>query len=274
MNETLRLIHNRKSTRNYREEMISAENRERILQAAMRAPTAGNQMLYSIVQISDQRIKEKLAETCDHQPFIARAPLVLLFLADYQRLFDLYTASGAPALAKARGLAWRKPGVGDLFIALCDALIAAHSSVLAAESLGIASCYIGDIIENYEIHRKLFSLPDFVFPITLVCYGYPAGDYHSKQPTPRLDPEYVCFENSYRRFDKEELLKMMKPLEERYFKDKSFTKGAADMGQHLFLKKFSSEFALEMNRSVQAALRCWTTGENSPTPAEHPGGGG
>ena len=62
MNETLRLIHNRKSTRAYRDEPISAENRRRILEAAMRAPTAGNQMLYSILQVSDQRLKDTLAE--------------------------------------------------------------------------------------------------------------------------------------------------------------------------------------------------------------------
>lgn len=47
----------------------------------MQAPTAGNQMLYTILQITDQNLKERLAETCDHQPFIAKAPLVLVFLA-------------------------------------------------------------------------------------------------------------------------------------------------------------------------------------------------
>lgn len=265
MNETFRLIRNRKSTRAYRDKPVSAENRALIMQAAMRAPTAGNQMLYSIVHVSDQRLKDTLAQTCDHQPFIAKAPLVLLFLADYQRIFDLYAAAGTPALAEARGLPWRTPQVGDLFIALCDALIAAHTSVLAAESLGIASCYIGDIIEHYETHRDLFSLPDYVFPITLVCYGYPAGDYQGKQPAPRLKAEYVCFENSYRRFDKEQLLEMMKPLEERYFKNHAFTPGTANMGQHLFVKKFSSDFAGEMNRSVRAALRQWLAGgEETP----------
>jgi nitroreductase len=264
MNETLRLIGGRKSTRAYRNRPISEENRNRILQAAMRAPTAGNQMLYSILHVSDQRLKDRLAQTCDQQPFIAKAPLVLLFLADYQRIFDFYTAAGAPALAEAKGLPWSTPRVGNLFIALCDALIAAHSSVLAAESLGIASCYIGDIIENYETHRDMFSLPDYVFPITLVCYGYPAGNYAAKKSTPRLDPGYICFENSYHRFDKERLLKMMKPLEKRYFKNRDFMPGAANMGQHLFLGKFSSDFALEMNRSVRAALRQWLGEESEP----------
>ena len=83
MNETFRLIRNRKSTRAYLDKPVSSENRALILEAAMRAPTAGNQMLYSIVHVSDQTLKDRLAQTCDHQPFIAKAPLVLLFLADY-----------------------------------------------------------------------------------------------------------------------------------------------------------------------------------------------
>ena len=88
---------------------------------------------------------------CDNQPFIARAPLVLLFLADYQRWFDYYMLSGVEDLCRRRGEPLRKPQEGDLFLACNDALIAAQTAVVAAESLGIGSCYIGDIMENYEI---------------------------------------------------------------------------------------------------------------------------
>ena len=42
-------------------------------------------MLYSIIEVEDQALKDRLAETCDHQPFIAPAPYALLCLADYQR---------------------------------------------------------------------------------------------------------------------------------------------------------------------------------------------
>ena len=49
----------------------------------MEAPTAGNQQLYTILDITDQNLKEKLSETCDHQPFIARAHMVLIFCAEY-----------------------------------------------------------------------------------------------------------------------------------------------------------------------------------------------
>ena len=88
MNETLKVIENRCSTRNYSATPISEEEKEAIIHSALRAPTAGNLMLYSIIEIADQKLKDKLAVTCDNQPFIAKAPLALLFAADYQRQYD------------------------------------------------------------------------------------------------------------------------------------------------------------------------------------------
>jgi nitroreductase len=88
MNQVIELILNRKSVRAYDAREISEQVKDEILQATLRAPTAGNMMLYSIIQVQDQSIKDTLARTCDNQPFIAKAPLVLLFLADYQRWFD------------------------------------------------------------------------------------------------------------------------------------------------------------------------------------------
>ena len=51
-------------------------------------------MLYSIIEVRDQSSKDILVKSCDDQPFIARAPLVWLFLADYQRWYDYFLASG------------------------------------------------------------------------------------------------------------------------------------------------------------------------------------
>ena len=112
----------------------------------MRAPTAGNLMLYSVIEVADPALKARLAETCDHQPFIARAPLVLVFVADLQKWVDRFAAAGCERL---EGLPPKsEPGMGDFVLACCDALIAAQNAVVAAESLGIGSCYIGDIVER------------------------------------------------------------------------------------------------------------------------------
>ncbi|MEX1329519.1 MAG: nitroreductase family protein [Desulfobacterales bacterium] len=58
-----------------------------------------------------------------------------------------------------------------LLLVCCDALIAAQTAVIAAESLGVGSCYIGEIMENYEEHKELFGLPKYVFLISLICFG-------------------------------------------------------------------------------------------------------
>ena len=71
MNETIQVLMNRKSVRVFENKEISPEIKDIILAAAMRAPTGGNCMPYSIIDVTDQSIKDKLAETCDHQPFIA-----------------------------------------------------------------------------------------------------------------------------------------------------------------------------------------------------------
>ena len=54
MNETIQLLLNRKSIRAYEERPVGVEDRELLLQATLRAPTAGNMMLYSIIEVTDQ----------------------------------------------------------------------------------------------------------------------------------------------------------------------------------------------------------------------------
>ena len=219
----------------------------------MRAPTAGNLMLYSIIEVQDQTIKQKLVKSCDNQPFIAKAPLVLLFLADYQRWFDVFIASDVESYCEAEGKEIRVPGEGDLLLACCDALIAAQTAVIAAESLGVGSCYIGDIMENYEHHKELFDLPQYVFPITLLCFGYPKTTLSAKELAPRFPQEYIHFENTYKRFDKTALDKMLESRDpQRYFGN------ATNVGQHYYARKFSADFSIEMTRSVRQAIRTWT----------------
>src|SRR5450756_950349 len=158
VNPTIDLMNARSSTRAYDPTPLSDEEKQAILHTAMRAPTAGNLMLYSIIEIEDQALKDRLAVTCDHQPFIAKAPWVLVFVADYQKWIDLFAISGVDELD---GVAHRgAPGPGDLLLACCDALIAAQNAVIAAESLGIGSCYIGDVLEQAEEHTELLGLPN------------------------------------------------------------------------------------------------------------------
>ncbi len=251
MNQVLETLLSRKSVRAYEDREISADTKSEILNATLRAPTAGNMMLYSIVEVSDQNIKNKLAETCDDQPFIARAPLVWLFLADYQRWYDFFIASGVEELCAQNQAKMRKPEEGDLFLACCDALIAAQTAVIAAESLGIGSCYIGDIMEQYETHKELFNLPQYVFPISLLCFGYPTEQQKNRAQPGRFDQKFIVFENQYHRLEKSDFDEMFSNQTSRLPAE------ALNAGQQNYTRKFSAAFSVEMSRSVRAILKEW-----------------
>lgn len=171
-NSVLDVINNRTSLRVHDNREISQEILDKILHAAMRAPTAGNQMIYSILVVRDEQTRKLLSQSCDHQAFIATAPVILIFLADHQRWFDYYQLNGVAEYCDREGLQFEAPQESDLLLAIEDAMAAAQNAVIAAESLGIGSCYIGDIVENYEFHKELFDLPDWAFPIGMLCLGY------------------------------------------------------------------------------------------------------
>ena len=137
MNQVIEQLKERKSVRVFTDRQITPEEVSVILEAAVNAPTAGNQQLYTIINVTDKELKEKLAESCDNQPFIATAPLVLIFCADCRKWYNAFLEYSCEP---------RKPGAGDLLLAVSDANIAAQNAVVAAQSLGIGSCYIGDIM--------------------------------------------------------------------------------------------------------------------------------
>ena len=260
MNETndiIEIINKRRSVRAWETTLFTPDHLNSIIHAAMRAPTAGNQMLYSILQVDDQQKKDKLAITCDNQPMIAKAPLVLIFLADMQRWYDFYASSGVKELCKKKNLTYRTPQESDLLISSCDALIAAQNSVIAAESLGIGSCYIGDIMENIEIHREMFNLPRWVFPITMLCFGYPKSKNKNPKLTRRFDEKYIHFNDEYKRFKKEDFDIMFKESIEEFKNMKKKPEGVENYGQKFYLFKTGAEFSIEMERSVKKAIKDW-----------------
>ena len=114
MNEIIASLYRRKSVRVFTGEPVSGEIKEAVLAAAAQAPTAGCQQLYTVLDITDQALKDRLAVTCDDQPFIAKAPVVLIFCADCQKWYDAYAEAvlgrqvltTTPWLTGRHGYAW------------------------------------------------------------------------------------------------------------------------------------------------------------------------
>lgn len=256
-NEVLQTLNNRTSLRTYAPDPVTAEELEAILHAAMRAPTAGNQMLYSIIVIRDPETKEKLSKSCDNQPFIAKAPVLLLFAADQHKWFEFYEKNQVGEFCQAnveRGYSFEAPQESDLFLACEDTMIAAQNAVIAAESLGIGSCYIGDIVENYEYHQKLFDLPRYVFPVALLCLGHYKAD-HKKVFRRRFDPKFVVFQEKYRHLTDAEYEEMFAEENKGYRPENPY--GAENFAQMFYARKTGAAFSKEMARSVRVALKEW-----------------
>jgi nitroreductase len=239
MNDTLKALTARKSMRAFEPREIPEAAEQAILSAAFQAPTAGNQMLYTIMTLTDPALKATLADLCDHQPFIAPAPFVRIVLADQRRWLDTY---------RAAGLTPRPVGYGDMLLAMADAVIAAQNAVVAAESLGIGSCYIGDVIEHCEDMRALLRLPEEVIPAAMLVMGYPTEQQLARRKPARFDARGIVFENAYQVMPPEAHEALWREREAKAGRgDVDF---AAQVGA-FWRRKYESEFSAEMNRSAK-----------------------
>ena len=238
MNEVLNQLYARKSVRAFTDQEISPEDKQAILTAAAMAPTAGNQQLYTIIDVTDEALKAELVKSCDDQPFIAKAKMVLVFCADCRRWYEAFRTAGCEP---------RLPGAGDLLLAVSDANIAAQNAVTAAWSLGIGSCYIGDVMENCETQRRLLHLPKYVFPAAMVVFGYPTVQQLEREKPKRVELAHIVHENAYREMDDVEYREM--------YAERCGVRGYEDWMRAFCERKYNSDFSREMGRSVNEYLK-------------------
>lgn len=254
MNKVIEAILKRGSLRGYKKEDIKEEELNLLLECGMRAPTAGNMMPYSIIVVKDNDTKEKLAKSCDDQPFIKNAPVLLVFVADFNKWYQYYEDNNIRGFLDNQGKAFEAPTEGNLFLAMQDAMLAAQNIVIAGESLGIGSCYIGDIMENLEYHKELFKLPEYVFPVAMLTLGYYPDNYNV-QLKDRFEKKYIVFNEEYKSLNKEEIKDMFSERDNLYVKENKY--GADNYAQTHFSFKIKSDFMDEMTRSCKEAMKEW-----------------
>ena len=242
MNEVIRQLHERKSVRVFEDRAIEPEVKQAVLEAAVQAPSAGNMALYTILDITDPEMKQKLSVSCDNQPFIATAPMVLVFCADYRRWYDVFREYVEEV---------RKPDMGDLFLAQADTLIAAQNAVVAAHSLGLGSCYIGDITENFEFHKELLNLPQYVVPTAMLVLGYPTEQQLSRPKPPRHAVSHLVHENGYSMEKSAAMEDMLKTQQNKSGEE------FADWLRRFCKRKWNSAFSREMSRSCTEIVKDW-----------------
>lgn len=184
-NATLDLIHAHGSVRAYKTDPLPTSIIETIVAAAQRASTSSNLQAYSVIAVTEAAKRERLAQLCGNQSFVAQAPLFLAWCADLARL---------DRVCALRGYTQVTEYVENFLVAALDVGIAAQNAALAAESLGLGICYIGSIRNNPREVIQLLGLPRLVFPVVGMTVGYPE---RAPTPRPRLPLQAILHRECY-----------------------------------------------------------------------------
>ncbi len=184
-------IFNHRSIRKFKEQAIEKSDLELILQAGSRASTTGNMQVYSIVATQQQSVKDQLWEAHFKQDMVKQAPLVLTFVADFNR-FNKW--------CKQRKATPGYDNFLSFYTASIDALLAAQNVALQAEDLGLGICYLGTTTYMAKQIIHILDLPKGVVPVTTLVVGYPD---EMPELTDRLPLEGIVHYEKYQDYQAE-----------------------------------------------------------------------
>jgi len=154
LNEVLEVLTARHSVRAFRPDPVPAGDVNLMLEAAVRAPSAGNRQPWFFVAVESRRVREGLARAAG-QTFVASAPVCLVVCAEPERSAGVYGERGRRLYCYQ------------------DTAAATQNILLAATSLGLGACWVGAFDEDAV--SRLLELPACFRPVALVPVGYPAG---------------------------------------------------------------------------------------------------
>lgn len=177
----------RRSIRRYEREDIPAETMDFIYEAIRNTPTSYNGQQFSVIDIDDQSVKEKLYELTG-QKQIKTCRHFFLFCADYHKITEIAEAKSIEMPA----FPYTADGV---IVGVIDATLAMMNALTAAEASGLGTCPIGYArTAAPEAIARLMKLPQHVFVVCGLAIGVPRElpDLKPKQPR-----DLVIFKNHY-----------------------------------------------------------------------------
>ena len=163
--DAIHAIMTRRSTRQFTDEPVTAEQLDVLMRAAMAAPSAGNQQPWRFVVARDAEVRAKLAVATQYSSPVGRAPLGIVVLADTREN--------------------KHPGY---WVQDCSAAV--QNILLAAHAIGLGGVWIGvHPVEEREAHvREIVAAPPGFSALCMIAIGHPAS------PGPEADrfkAEYV-----------------------------------------------------------------------------------
>jgi nitroreductase len=187
-NEVLETILNHRSVRAFLPRALPEGTLELLIAAAQSASTSSNLQFWSVVAVQETERKLRLADLAGQQQFIRDAPLLLVWLADLSRLDRI----AADRRARVDGTHYLE----EFIVGVVDAALAAQSTLIAAESLGLGAVYIGAMRNLPEQIATELGLPPHAFAVFGMSIGYP----DPARPTdikPRLPQSLVLHREQY-----------------------------------------------------------------------------
>jgi FMN reductase (NADPH) len=189
-NQVIQTMLGRKSIRRYTDETPSDEVIETIVRAGQQAPFASQ--YYSIL-LSRNRKRNAF-----------KAPLLFTICVDSYKFECIMAKRDWKLVTNDLTL---------LFFGIQDAALMAENMVVAARSLGLGSCFLGNAIYRADKIAEEYTLPKRVFPLVQLAMGYPAED---PPPRPRYPIEFTLFEDGYPALDRGTISKAMKQMDDGY----------------------------------------------------------
>jgi len=186
MNETMRIIQNHRSIRNFLDKDIDESILTEILKTSQAMPNSINGQQTSVIVIKDKATKAKIAELTGGQFWIEKAPVFLLFILDFYK-----TNLAAEKLGLTQVI---HESVEGTMAGTFDAGLNMAAAIISAESLGLGIVPIGGVRKNPKEIISLLNLPEYTFPAAGLAMGYPADMSHQK---PRLPLETFRHNETY-----------------------------------------------------------------------------
>lgn len=176
------------SVRSFTDEQLTGGTVKQLVKAAQAASTASFQQSYSIIDVTDEELREKVTQASRNQRFMNQGGRLFVFCADLSR---------NEKMAQKLGFDVSKTidGVDATLAGTIDATLAAQNMVIAAESMGLGVCFIGGVRDNIEEVSDLLKIPDHVFPVYGLVIGHPKGKLNDIKP--RLPFEAIYHQNTY-----------------------------------------------------------------------------
>ncbi|MBW4596557.1 MAG: NADPH-dependent oxidoreductase [Brasilonema angustatum HA4187-MV1] len=188
-NDCISSLLSHRSIRAYLPNTLPPGTLETLVAAAQSASTSSNLQTWSVVAVEDANRKQKLSLLANNQAHIRSCPLYLVWLADLARLTHI---------AESRGLPHQGLDYLEMFLmAAIDAALAAQNAVVAAESFGLGTVYIGAMRNHPEAVAEVLDLPPHVFAVFGLCVGY-ADSTVETAIKPRLPQRAVLHRETYK----------------------------------------------------------------------------